>query len=86
MKSPPLVLIDWEDSVQPVRAWQHLDELDTHKIVLCQSIGFLIYDGDDVKALAPNVAELGTDDAQASGIIRIPTRCVTRVRRLRASR
>ena len=86
MENPPLVLIEWEDSVQPVRIWQHLDELDAHEVMHCQSIGFLIYNGDDVKALAPNVAELGTDDAQASGVIRIPARCVTRVRRLRVAR
>ena len=45
-----------------------------------------VYDGADVKALAPNVGELGTDHAQASGTIRIPARCVTRVRRLRVAR
>ena len=82
----PLVLIEWEDSVQPVRVWQHLDELGAHGIMRCQSIGFLVYDGNDVKVLAPNVAELDTDDAQASGIIRIPARCVTRVRSLRIGR
>lgn len=80
------MLIEWEDSVQPIRAWLHLDDLGAHEVMRCQSVGYLIYDGDDVKALAPNVAELGTDDAQASGIIRIPTRCVTKLRLLKIAR
>lgn len=81
--NPPLVLIEWEDSAQPVAVWQYLDDIETPKAVQCQSVGFLIYNGKDVKTLAPNVGELGTDHAQASGMIRIPSRCIIRVRRLR---
>ena len=86
MDNPPLVLIEWEDSAQPVAAWQYLDDIERQEIVQCQSVGFLIHDGKDVKALAPNVGELGTEHAQVSGVIRIPARCVTRVRRLRIGR
>lgn len=86
MKSPPLVLVEWEDSAQPTATWQYLAELDPPEVVRCQSVGFLIYDGDDVKALAPNVGDLGGEHAQASGVMRIPARCVTRIRRLRAAR
>ena len=86
MVNPPLVLIEWEDSAQPVAAWQYLDDIDEPDVVHCQSVGFLIYDGSDVKALAPNVGDLGTEHSQASGVIRIPARCITRVKRLRAGR
>lgn len=84
--SPALVLIEWEDSAQPVAAWQYLDDLGPPEIVHCQSVGFLVYDGDDVKALVPNVGDMGCEHAQASGLMRIPTRCVTRIRKLRAAR
>lgn len=86
MENPPLVLIEWEDSAQPIGAWQYLDDMDRPETVKCQSVGFLIHDGKDVKALAPNVGELDTDHAQASGVIRIPARCVTRVRKLKVGR
>jgi hypothetical protein len=65
-------LIEWEDSAQPVAAWQYLSDIDLPQVVRCQSVGFLIHDGKNVKALAPNVGELGTEHAQASGVIRIP--------------
>lgn len=86
IKTPPLVLIEWEDSAQPLAAWRYLDDLGEFKIVRCQSVGFLVHDGKDVKALAPNVGDLGGEHAQASGLIRIPTRCVTKISRLHLSK
>ena len=84
----PLVWIEWEDSAQPDSAWRFLEDLDQSvgEIVRCVSVGFLIHDGKDVKALTPNIGDASTPDAQASWVIRIPTRCVTRVERLRAPR
>ena len=84
--TPPLVLIEWEDSAQPVGAWQYLSELEPPEVIACQSVGWLVHDGDDVKALAPNVGDLDGAHAQASGLMRIPARCVTRVRKLRVGR
>ena len=86
MEKWPLVQIEWEDSAQPAAAWQYLDDIDKPEIVQCRSVGFLIYDGQDVKALAPNIGDLGTEHAQASGVIRIPVRSITRVRRLKIGR
>lgn len=82
----PLVLIEWEDSAQPVAEWRYIDDLAPAEVVQCQSVGFLVHDGDDVKMLAPNVGDLGGAHAQASGLMRIPARCVVRVRRLSVSR
>lgn len=77
-----LVLIEWEDSAQPIAGWAWLEGATWQGAVKCQSVGWLVYDGEDVKALAPNRGK--TDgDVQVSGVIRIPTRCVTRIRRLR---
>lgn len=74
------MLIEWEDSTQPVPRWVYLANLENAPAVKCASVGWLIHDGKDVKALAPNMGDLGdSDSAQASGIIRIPARCIIRV-------
>ena len=83
MTDPPLVLIEWEDSAQPVAEWRYLADIGEFDIVRCRSVGFLIHDGEVVKALASNIGDLGTEHTQMCGVIRIPTRCVTRMRRLR---
>ena len=74
-----LVLIEWEDSAQPVPGWQFLDEADYSDVVVCQSVGWLVGDSEGVKALAPNIGNMGEDGEQGSGIIRIPARCVKSV-------
>lgn len=80
----PLVMVEWQDSAQPISSWIYLSDVPEPRIVECVSVGWLIQDGDVVKALAPNVGNLGDPDAaQASGVIRIPTRCITRLVRLR---
>ena len=82
-----LVLIEWEDSAQPIPGWQHLSALDDFQAVRCVSVGWLVHDGDEVKALAPNMGEVNSPErVQASGIIRIPTRCITAVRPLKEVR
>ena len=80
----PLVLIEWEDSAQPIPGWTYLSDFDKPNVISCASVGWLIHDGNSVKALAPNMGELGeAQNIQASGIIRIPTSCITRIVRLR---
>lgn len=79
-----IVLVEWEDSRQPRPAWLRLSDLPTPDIVRCQSVGWLVYDGDDVKMLAPNLGDIGDpENAQASGVIQIPARCVVSVLTLR---
>lgn len=76
----PLVLVEWEDSTQPVSSWQWITAYKEPDIVTCASVGWLIHDGADVKALAPNLGHSDEQRAvQVSGVIRIPTRCVTRI-------
>lgn len=75
-----LVMIEWEDSAQPISSWAYLASLDATKAVRCVSVGWLIHDGKDVKALAPNMGNLNDESSvQVSGVIRIPTRCISRV-------
>lgn len=80
---PPLVLIEWEDSAQPIAGWAFLEGMDDWQIVKCQSVGWLIHDGKHVKALAPNLGDTESENsAQVSGVIRIPARCVVKMTRL----
>lgn len=79
--SCPLVLIEWEDSAQPIPGWSYLSSFESPGTIRCASVGWLIHDDAQVKALAPN---MGGDDnsAQVSGVIQIPTRCIVKVTRL----
>ena len=75
-----LVLVEWDDSAQPVPEWSWLSEHTWEKAIKCQSVGWLVHDGDDVKAVAPNMGNMGDEDSvQVSGVIRIPARSVTRL-------
>jgi len=75
-----LVMIAWEDSAQPISSWAYLNSLDATKAVDCVSVGWLVHDGEGVKALAPNMANLNYESSvQVSGVIRIPTCCISRI-------
>jgi hypothetical protein len=79
---PPLVLIEWLDSGQPVPRWQWLQEIEPRRPHLCVSVGFLVQDDATAKVLAPNLgASNGSGDwDQASGVITIPASAVQRMR------
>ena len=80
----PLVMIEWEDSAQPIPAWRFLADFEAPGIIVCASVGWMIRDDDQVKALAPNMGALNDENSvQVSGVIQIPTRCVLRVTQLR---
>jgi hypothetical protein len=72
--SPPLVLIEWLDSGQPVPGWQWLEAIEPRRPHLCVSVGFLMQDDASAKVLAPNLgASNGSGEwDQASGVITIP--------------
>lgn len=73
-------MIEWLDSAQPISKWQYLSEYVPTKPVNCVSVGFLIHNGKDVKALAPNMGEIDDKTSiQASGIIHIPTCSITKI-------
>lgn len=82
----PLVLIEWEDSRQPVPSWRFLaDVSEPPDAVTCASVGWLIHDTKRVKVLAPNMGGLhdGGDSVQACGLMSIPTRCVVKITKLK---
>jgi hypothetical protein len=81
----PLVLIEWEDSMRPKPAWQHLHDMrEPPEPARMASVGWLLHDTKRVKVLAPNMGSLNNEDnLQACGMIEIPTRAVIRVHKLR---
>jgi hypothetical protein len=80
-------MIEWEDSAQPIPAWSYLASFEAPGIILCVSVGWLIRDDDEMKALAPNMGAINDENSvQVSGVIQIPTRCVVNVTRLREPR
>ena len=87
IKNRNLVLVEWEDSAQPKPNWMFLSEFQSPEIVKCVSVGWLVYDGEDVKALSPNIGKYDDGDGiQGSGIICIPSRSVTRLVKLKGAK
>jgi len=84
IKKRHLVLIEWDDSAQPKPNWVFLSHIETPEIVKCVSVGWLVFDGKNVKALAPNIGDYDdSDSVQGSGIICIPSRSITRLVKLK---
>jgi hypothetical protein len=80
MDRAQLVIIEWVDSRQPTQAWTRLLGFKPEGICQCVSVGFLVYDGEDYKVLAANMADVSSEtDMQASGVINIPSACITRI-------
>lgn len=79
-----LVSIEWIDSVQPTSGWQFLSEYKESEPIKCISVGFLVCDKKDVKGLAQNIGNKdGRETIQASGIIHIPSKCITKIKKLK---
>jgi hypothetical protein len=80
----PLVLVEWLDARQPEPGWVRLANLVVSDgPVKCVSVGWLLYDGPDKKMLAPNMADVEDEqNIHASGIVHIPSACITRVVRV----
>ena len=60
MEECPLILIEREDNAQPIPAWSYLTDFEAEHVVLCTSVGCMIYDGEHVNALAPNMGNQST--------------------------
>jgi len=77
-------MIEWQDSAQPIPSWSFLSSFEASGIITCASVGWMIRDDDDMKALAPNMGALQDESSvQISGVIQIPTRCIVSVTRLK---
>lgn len=79
----PLVLVEWEDSAQPIPSWSYLSSFEAPGTIRCASVGWLIRDDTEMKALAPNMGAIDDENSvQVSGVIQIPARCIVSVTRL----
>jgi hypothetical protein len=74
-----LVLVEWEDSARPIPSWEWIYNYQVPETVVCVSVGYLIADTDRAIALAPNIGDLGREQLQASGILRVPRSAVRRL-------
>jgi len=82
-KDCPLVIIRWQDSAQPLPSWQYLTALPRTRPIECATVGWLLKDDDDIKVVCQSVGDLDNpSNAQASGIMTIPARCVLSIERL----
>lgn len=79
-----LVLVEWEDSMQPFAGWAMLDDLPELRIAKCQSVGWIVAENEQVLMLAPNIADIDTNPGQGSGFIRIPQRSIVSRRKLKS--
>lgn len=86
MKRPKLLIVEWEDSAQPLPAWRFLDDLPPMEAIRCYSVGWEMGRANGVLMLAPNIGDAGTEASQASGFIRIPLSCIKRTARLKEAR
>lgn len=79
----PLVIIEWEDSAQPIPSWRYLADFEASGTIRCVSVGWMIHDDAKMKVLAPNMGAIDDENSvQISGMIQIPTRCVLNTTRL----
>lgn len=73
-----LVLLEWEDSHHSA-GWQPIEGI-RDEVLVCQSVGWLIYDGERSKVVAPHLSHPEAEiEAQGNGFMTIPARCVLRV-------
>jgi hypothetical protein len=79
----PLVIIRWQDSAQPLPSWQYISALPQTRAIECATVGWLLKDDEDIKVICQSVGDLeNPKNAQASGIMTIPARCVLSIERL----
>jgi hypothetical protein len=79
-----LVKIDWVDSIQPNGEWQYLSEFKVLQPINCVSVGYLICNKKEVKALAQNIGDMDNkNNIQASGIIHIPTKSIKKIKEIK---
>ena len=79
----PLVMIEWEDSAQPIPAWSYLASFEAPGTIRCVSVVWMIRDDKQMKVVAPNMGGVNTSGSlQVSGMIQIPTSCVLQITHL----
>jgi len=79
-----LVKVEWEDSRQPIPEWQFLESFEPPSTVQCVTVGYLIKDEKGQKAICQNIGDY-KKDMQVSGVITIPSSCISNITNLKES-
>jgi hypothetical protein len=74
-----LVWVEWVDSLGCSPSWEPLDSSEP-KVLVCQSVGWLIHDGPESKTIVPHLAvnQPGVRN-QGCGDMTIPASAVRRI-------
>ena len=75
-----LVFVEWEDSFVGMSGWGETDGARPN-VVVCQSVGWLIHDGEDCKLIVPHLSAPNHLFAkqQGCGDMTIPASAVRRI-------
>jgi hypothetical protein len=74
-----LILVEWEDSTQPLSNWRFLEDAPKLEVIQCVSVGWVVSENERVLMLAPNIGDVESSEGpQGSGFIRIPKATITR--------
>ena len=78
-----LVLIEWVDSHGPADGWSLIDE-ERSEPLICESVGWLKYNGKDCKTIVPHKAGHKNNKIalQGRGELTIPTRAILKLKEL----
>jgi len=74
-----LVLVEWVDSFGCSSEWVKLEGNLDHQPIVCRSVGWLYYDGEDCKVIIPHLADVPGDLQQGCGDMTIPTPSIRRL-------
>jgi hypothetical protein len=76
----PLVYVEWEDSLAGTTGWGFIDGVKP-TIMVCRSVGWLVYDGEDCKLIVSHLSEPDHADAkqQGCGDMTIPTSAIRKI-------
>ena len=77
--TPPLVLIEWEDSCQRY-GWTR-DPVEPAKPLVCHSVGWLVSSTKAAKTITANISV--EDEGQRCGDMTIPNKAIISIRKLK---
>lgn len=78
-----LVMVEWIDSVQPIPAWNFLENLPKIEPIRCKSVGWVVGETKDVLMLASNLGGTGGEYNQGCGLMQITKATIKRRRTLK---
>lgn len=79
-----LILIEWVDSHGPVDGWNVIEDKQNSEPLICESVGWLIYNGKNCKTIVPHKAGHKNNKIalQGRGELTIPTRAIIKLKEI----